>query len=63
MVRIGIIGAAGRMGRAVADVLEDSTEASLAGGADEGDDVGALARRRAYRSSSAPPGSAQDTRR
>jgi 4-hydroxy-tetrahydrodipicolinate reductase len=44
MVRIGIIGAAGRMGGAVADVLADSAEASLAGGADECDDVGALAR-------------------
>ncbi|HEX8526082.1 4-hydroxy-tetrahydrodipicolinate reductase [Allosphingosinicella sp.] len=44
MVRIGIIGAAGRMGRAIAASLEDCDEAGLAGGADQGDDCGALAR-------------------
>ena len=44
MVRIGIIGAAGRMGRAIAVLLDESGEAALAGGADQGDDVAALAR-------------------
>ncbi|MEA3017405.1 MAG: 4-hydroxy-tetrahydrodipicolinate reductase [Sphingomonadales bacterium] len=44
MTRIGIIGAAGRMGRAVAAELAEAGEAELAGGADEGDDVAALAR-------------------
>jgi len=42
MTRIGIIGAAGRMGRAIA--AEIGGGAVLAGGAEEGDDVGALAR-------------------
>ena len=45
MTRIGIIGAAGRMGKAVAAAIEEEPEASLAGGADQGDDVAALARR------------------
>ena len=44
MARIGIIGAAGRMGRAIAAAVEESAEGSLAGGADQGDDVAALAR-------------------
>jgi 4-hydroxy-tetrahydrodipicolinate reductase len=44
MTRIGIIGAAGRMGRAIAAALAEAKEAELAGGADEGDDVAALAR-------------------
>jgi 4-hydroxy-tetrahydrodipicolinate reductase len=44
MTRIGIIGAAGRMGRAIAAVLEQAGEARLAGGVDQGDDVAALAR-------------------
>ncbi|APE29478.1 4-hydroxy-tetrahydrodipicolinate reductase [Aurantiacibacter gangjinensis] len=42
MAKIGIIGSAGRMGQAIADVLEGS-EHSFAGGADHGDAVGALA--------------------
>ena len=44
MVRIGIIGSAGRMGRAIAEALESSEKAQLACGADAGDDVAALAR-------------------
>ena len=44
MTRIGIVGAAGRMGRAIAALLEDGGEAALAGGADQGDVVAALAR-------------------
>jgi 4-hydroxy-tetrahydrodipicolinate reductase len=44
MTRIGIVGAAGRMGRAVAAAVEETKGASLAGGAGHGDDVGALAR-------------------
>jgi 4-hydroxy-tetrahydrodipicolinate reductase len=43
MTRIGIIGAAGRMGRAIAAEIAAVDKASLAGGADEGDDVTALA--------------------
>ena len=45
MTRIGIIGAAGRMGRAIAALIEEAGGAVVAGGADEGDDVGALAGR------------------
>ena len=44
MIRIGIVGAAGRMGRAIAAELEATDGATPAGGADQGDDVGALAR-------------------
>ncbi|HZF94687.1 MAG TPA: 4-hydroxy-tetrahydrodipicolinate reductase [Allosphingosinicella sp.] len=44
MTRIGIVGAAGRMGRAVAAAIEETEGARLAGGAGHGDDVGALAR-------------------
>jgi 4-hydroxy-tetrahydrodipicolinate reductase len=44
MTRIGIIGAAGRMGRAIAAAIEDRKGARLAGAAGHGDDVGALAR-------------------
>ena len=43
MSRIGIIGANGRMGRAIAAVLAEGGEGVLAGGADHGDDIGALA--------------------
>lgn len=43
MARIGIIGAAGRMGRAIAAAVEEAGEGTLAGGADQGDDVAALA--------------------
>ncbi len=43
MTRIGIFGSKGRMGRAIAEVIADS-EATLAGGADQGDDVEAVAR-------------------
>jgi 4-hydroxy-tetrahydrodipicolinate reductase len=43
MVRIGIVGANGRMGLAIREVLGKCGEAQLAGGADHGDDVGALA--------------------
>jgi 4-hydroxy-tetrahydrodipicolinate reductase len=43
MTAIGILGAAGRMGKAVAEALEG--RAALAGGADLGGDVGALARK------------------
>jgi 4-hydroxy-tetrahydrodipicolinate reductase len=42
MTRIGIVGAHGRMGQAVAAALSEH-EASLAGGVDAGDDVAALA--------------------
>lgn len=45
MTRIGIIGAAGRMGRAIAAALGEEKEAEPAGGADEGDDIAALASR------------------
>ncbi|HEX8193078.1 MAG TPA: 4-hydroxy-tetrahydrodipicolinate reductase [Allosphingosinicella sp.] len=44
MTRIGIVGASGRMGRAIAAVIEDTDGAVLAGGANRGDDVAALAR-------------------
>ncbi len=44
MTRIGIIGAGGRMGRAIAALLEDRAEAQLAGGSDRGDDPAELAR-------------------
>ncbi|MDB5667614.1 MAG: 4-hydroxy-tetrahydrodipicolinate reductase [Alphaproteobacteria bacterium] len=43
MIGIGIVGANGRMGRAIAAILEGDERAQLAGGADQGDDVGALA--------------------
>jgi 4-hydroxy-tetrahydrodipicolinate reductase len=43
MTRIGIVGAAGRMGREIAAALKESGEASLAGGAGRGDDLAALA--------------------
>ena len=42
MTAIGIYGSAGRMGRAIADILEDEG-AAFAGGADAGDDAAALA--------------------
>ena len=44
MVGIGIIGANGRMGRAIASVLEEDGRAQMAGGADQGDDPAALAK-------------------
>ncbi len=44
MTAIGILGAAGRMGRAIAAILADHPGANLAGGVDLGDDAGALAR-------------------
>jgi len=44
MTAIGILGAAGRMGRAIAELLAGHDEARLAGGGDLGDDAGALAR-------------------
>ena len=43
MTRIGILGAKGRMGQAIATVLAGSDAAELAGGCDLGDDPGALA--------------------
>lgn len=43
MARIGIIGSAGRMGQALVDAVTAAGE-QLAGGADKGDDVAALAR-------------------
>ena len=43
MVRIGIIGSAGRMGQALADAIA-AAGATLSGGVDKGDDVSALAR-------------------
>lgn len=43
MARIGIIGSAGRMGQALVDAVAAAGE-QLAGGADKGDDVAALAR-------------------
>jgi len=43
MTKIGIFGSNGRMGRAIAEVIADS-EATLAGGADKGDDAAAVAR-------------------
>jgi 4-hydroxy-tetrahydrodipicolinate reductase len=43
MVAIGILGARGRMGGAVAAALEEDGRARLAGGADLGDDPAALA--------------------
>ncbi|MFN3727089.1 MAG: 4-hydroxy-tetrahydrodipicolinate reductase [Allosphingosinicella sp.] len=43
MIGIGIVGAKGRMGRAIAAVLEEDERARMAGGADQGDDVVALA--------------------
>jgi len=43
MTRIGILGASGRMGRAIAAILEDSGEASLAGSCARGDETGAVA--------------------
>ncbi|MGE0178945.1 MAG: 4-hydroxy-tetrahydrodipicolinate reductase [Sphingomonas sp.] len=42
--RIGIIGAAGRMGRAVAEAIEKQGEATIGGTADEGDDPAHAAR-------------------
>ncbi|OCC25456.1 4-hydroxy-tetrahydrodipicolinate reductase [Croceicoccus estronivorus] len=42
MARIGIIGSAGRMGQAIARVV-DASEHDLAGGIDQGDDPAALA--------------------
>ncbi len=42
--RIGILGAAGRMGRAVAKVIEMRNETALGGSADAGDDAVAAAR-------------------
>ena len=43
MTRIGILGATGRMGRAIAAVLNDSTEGQLAGSCSRVEDPGALA--------------------
>jgi len=43
MIAIGILGARGRMGRAVAAALDGESRASLAGGADIGGDAAALA--------------------
>ena len=43
MTAIGILGAKGRMGRAIAAALEEEARATLAGGADLGDDATALA--------------------
>ena len=43
MTRIGILGASGRMGRAIAAVLEDWPDAALAGGCARGDEAGGLA--------------------
>jgi 4-hydroxy-tetrahydrodipicolinate reductase len=43
MTRIGIIGSAGRMGKAIADAIADAG-ATLAGGIDAGGDAAALAR-------------------
>jgi len=43
MTRIGIIGSAGRMGKAIADAVAEAG-ATLAGGVDAGGDVAALAR-------------------
>ena len=43
MIRIGIVGAAGRMGRAVAAAIAETDGAVLAGGAGHGDDVCAVA--------------------
>jgi len=44
MTAIGILGAGGRMGLAIAKAIESEAEASFAGGADLGDDPGRLAR-------------------
>lgn len=44
MARIGIIGSAGRMGQAIARIIEASSH-DLAGGIDQGDDPAALAAR------------------
>jgi 4-hydroxy-tetrahydrodipicolinate reductase len=43
MTRIGILGSKGRMGRAIASVVDGCAGVSLAGGADKGDDPSALA--------------------
>ena len=43
MTRIGVIGASGRMGHAIAAVIAQSDDLALAGGANAGDDVAALA--------------------
>jgi 4-hydroxy-tetrahydrodipicolinate reductase len=43
MIEIGILGAAGRMGKAIAAVLEGCADATMAGGADLGDDPAVLA--------------------
>ncbi len=43
MVRIGLLGASGRMGRAIAALLEGGGEAQLAGGCARGDAPGLLA--------------------
>src|SRR3954454_18381673 len=43
MISIGILGARGRMGQAIARLLEGEQRARLAGGADIGDDAAALA--------------------
>ena len=43
MTRIGILGASGRMGRAIADLLHDSSEARLGGRLGRGEDPVALA--------------------
>ena len=44
MTRIGILGSAGRMGRAIAVLLADTAEAELAGSCDLGDDPAAMAK-------------------
>ena len=43
MTRIGILGGAGRMGRAIAALLNESADARLGGSADLGDDPAAIA--------------------
>ena len=43
MTRIGILGASGRMGRAIAAILHDSPDARLGGRLGRGEDAGALA--------------------
>ena len=60
MAAIGIVGSAGRMGQALAAAIEEAGE-TRAGGADRGDDVGALAGKADALVDFSTPGALADT--
>ena len=60
MAAIGIVGSAGRMGQALAAAIDEAGE-TQAGGADRGDDVGALAGKADALVDFSTPGALADT--